>query len=464
MTVDRKCRRRSTLLVVITSILFYFIFQKQNEEPWCLDHCFGRATLLLHDLIWFIAQMIHSIDENNNKMAMVLEEWSLNHYANIHYNSTSHQSNIIPIQTLRLSCDDSTAYSTTTGSTTSEGSRTTTPKTANRKTNYCIDWEETDITHIKSSQQLRGLDFRQPILIPNLGSYHSNTTKPLSLSKLSISPIGDLDIQYFSDATKVGALKPNSIAPLKEIIYNISMHLNSTIKIGTQRPIEAYPSLIEQVAPHKIVTTLFGDQFKPEDVTKPYMRYFPPLTTVPIFLARGLSRNNNNNDHNNDDDDDDDDDLRGDKKKIYNNNDIFKNVRTDLHCEPIGNVAMQLEGSKKWTLVDAKYSRSLQPTISKHGRGFFYSKLNPLNRHYLDNDSVADTGTSIPHYEIITNKGDALWVPPWTWHRIDYIPDTVSLAASLFHFRPSDFIINNPWFAIEIIPNLVKELFGWKTE
>ena len=74
----------------------------------------------------------------------------------------------------------------------------------------------------------------------------------------------------------------------------------------------------------------------------------------------------------------------------------------------------------------------------------------------------------IPHYEIKTNSGDGLWVPPWTWHRVDYIPETVSLAASLFHFRPWEFFTNNKLFALLIVPNLVtltlKEIFKMNIE
>ena len=61
-------------------------------------------------------------------------------------------------------------------------------------------------------------------------------------------------------------------------------------------------------------------------------------------------------------------------------------------------------------------------------------------------------------------------VPPWTWHKVDYDQEPiaenrkVSLAASLFHFRPYEFCMNQPLFAVMIIPNLIKELFGWKTE
>jgi hypothetical protein len=63
---------------------------------------------------------------------------------------------------------------------------------------------------------------------------------------------------------------------------------------------------------------------------------------------------------------------------------------------------------------------------------------------------------------VVTHAGDLLWVPPWTWHRVEYIEDTVAIAASLFHFRPKEFVRNNPTFATLLIPNLVKEFLGTK--
>ena len=127
--------------------------------------------------------------------------------------------------------------------------------------------------------------------------------------------------------------------------------------------------------------------------------------------------------------------------------------RTDLHCEPIGNVAVQLYGKKKWTLVDPSFSHLLRPTIAKDGRAYYFSSLDP--KISLDH---------IPKYEIITEAGDALWVPPWYWHRVDYIDNGVSFAASLFHFRPYDFFLNNPLYSILVTPNLVKELLRFKIE
>ena len=54
------------------------------------------------------------------------------------------------------------------------------------------------------------------------------------------------------------------------------------------------------------------------------------------------------------------------------------------------------------------------------------------------------------------------WVPPWTWHRVEYIDKVLALTASLFHFRPVEFFKNHPMFAALLSPNLIKELMGFK--
>eukprot|EP00956_Cyclotella_meneghiniana_P042786 scaffold249318_cov54-Cyclotella_meneghiniana.AAC.1 len=81
--------------------------------------------------------------------------------------------------------------------------------------------------------------------------------------------------------------------------------------------------------------------------------------------------------------------------------------RTDLHTEPIGNIAVQLHGTREWTLVPTKWSGLLRPTVSKHGR-------DPLTELPIRLKEIPLV------WKCVTNQGDALWVPPWMWHRVDY--------------------------------------------
>jgi len=288
---------------------------------------------------------------------------------------------------------------------------------------------------------LLGNDFlSKPLLLRGLWTEEqlADPNRQLSLEGFA-SHLANLSVPFYSDATKSGysALKPSGMAPLGEIVHNITVRQGKQ-KIGTQVIVERHPSLMSEVAPIELVTELFGNHFDPDSIrgSGPF-RLFPASTTVPVFLA-------------------------GTAHAATDTNDDNKHPRTDLHCEPIGNVAVQLHGSKMWTLVHPKQSVFLKPSVSRHHRAFYYSNLDPLDPGSL---------TSVPHYNVITKAGDALWVPPWMWHRVDYIDTSddatanePALAASLFHFRPLEFGLNNPLFAILMVPNLIKELLGKNTE
>jgi len=167
--------------------------------------------------------------------------------------------------------------------------------------------------------------------------------------------------------------------------------------------------------------TIWGDRFRP---------FYLGLTlTVPTFFAKG----------------------RGDVV----NGTMEKTTRTDLHAEPIGNIVIQSEGEKHWVLIQPKYTRLLKPTLSPDGRAYFFANVDPHDASFLAN---------IPRYEFISKKNDVLWVPTWTWHRVNYLPDKIAISSSLFHFRPKQFIFSNYAFAFLIIPNLIKEIAGLKSQ
>ena len=106
---------------------------------------------------------------------------------------------------------------------------------------------------------------------------------------------------------------------------------------------------------------------------------------------------------------------------------------------------------KEWTLVDPKYSLRLKPSIAQDGRAFFAS-WSPDLEH-------------IPRYSVRTKAGDAVWVPTWTWHRVDYVEsEEMSIGGSLFHFRPLDYFRQNPLFSVLMVPALLKELAGISTQ
>ena len=61
-------------------------------------------------------------------------------------------------------------------------------------------------------------------------------------------------------------------------------------------------------------------------------------------------------------------------------------------------------------------------------------------------------------------QGDVLWVPTWTWHRVDYLPNVTALSVSLFHVRAEQLAAAQPLLTAAMVPALLKELVGWKTQ
>ena len=50
------------------------------------------------------------------------------------------------------------------------------------------------------------------------------------------------------------------------------------------------------------------------------------------------------------------------------------------------------------------------------------------------------------------------------WHQVRYLPGVTAVSMSLFEFVGGEFLGNNPLFAFSVIPNLVKEAVGLKTQ
>jgi hypothetical protein len=205
-----------------------------------------------------------------------------------------------------------------------------------------------------------GKDWRKrPVLFKNIWSQEQLQKKGrrLSVDGLLSEP---LEIPFFSDARKRGALSPDRRAPLGRVVANITR--GQPHKIGTQFFIQTYPEVLQEVAPISLVTKLFGNYFDTKYLAG--QRYIIPGTlTVPLFVASG-----NMNDQN-----------------------TTTTPMTGLHCEPIANCAVQLSGSKQWTLVDPEYSFLLQPSISPDGRAFFAS-WSPSLEH-------------VPRYSAVTSAG-----------------------------------------------------------
>jgi hypothetical protein len=208
---------------------------------------------------------------------------------------------------------------------------------------------------------------------------------------------------YFSDAAnKAGyaALVPDvadgTPMTLSEFLRIILSGDAPNAKIGTQVIIDEYPELRDEIIPPSLAKELFGwnthledvkmrigERWLPEELGAWLGKLVPPMTTFPVFIA--------GNRH---------------SGAAGAGIDGARHPRTDLHAEPIGNIASQLHGARRWTLVPTMWSGLLRPTVSRH-RGYFYSNMDPLIE-------LPERLKNIPLvYVCVTRRGDTMWIPPW---------------------------------------------------
>lgn len=109
----------------------------------------------------------------------------------------------------------------------------------------------------------------------------------------------------------------------------------------------------------------------------------------------------------------------------YNTPDSIKGSNT--HCGGSGNFFCMIKGSKKWTLIDPKYSIFLKGRVSQSGI------------HAQTLFDMPDTDISVepeilyhlPRYEIVLEPGDMLWNAPWWWHRIKNVNDGLNIGIAI---------------------------------
>jgi len=268
------------------------------------------------------------------------------------------------------------------------------------------------IPRITSLDELSLADITKPFIVSGLSS-----NEVFSLKAILSPPLSEIPVDYFTDARLPNMVVPDSRALLGDIVQNITR--GGTEKIGTQKIVEAAPSILRSLIDEN--SHWLGTVFTPERVNR--WKQLGLLITAPVFISRGQSSA------------------------------LSATTRTDLHSEPIANLVFQTLGSKKWTLVSPEHYRLLKPIVSPDGRAYFYSNLDPLDPEALSH---------VPRYEVVTTPGDALFVPCWTWHRVEYIPNVTATSVSIFEFNPSEWIQNNPVFAFAVIPNMIKEIVGLK--
>lgn len=256
-------------------------------------------------------------------------------------------------------------------------------------------------------------DRSSPYIVRGLLNGTGSTLLEEGFGWLMRGELGNLEVDYFSNASVESGLIPDARGRLADVVGGIID--GGSAKIGTEMIFRTFPRLLTELRVAERAEPLLGDRSHINESRLGMM------LTVPVFMAHGAPR-----------------------------------ARTDLHCEPIGNLAIQLGGTKRWTLVGPEESHLLRPTLSEDGRAYFRSAL-----------PTEHPETSLRHVKrwiVETATGDAIWVPTWTWHRVDYLPGVTALSASLFHFRVGQVLKHNALYSALAVPNIAKELVQWKTQ
>ena len=88
---------------------------------------------------------------------------------------------------------------------------------------------------------------------------------------------------------------------------------------------------------------------------------------------------------------------------------------SNMHCGGSGNFFCMIKGTKRWTLIDPKYSCILKGRVANsgiHAQTLFDMPDTKLSTY-------PEILEYLPRYDIVLEPGDILWNAPWWWHRIE---------------------------------------------
>jgi len=88
---------------------------------------------------------------------------------------------------------------------------------------------------------------------------------------------------------------------------------------------------------------------------------------------------------------------------------------SNMHCAGSGNFFCMIKGTKRWTLIDPKYSCILKGRAASSG---IYAQT-LFDMPDTDISIYPEILEYLPRYDIVLEPGDILWNAPWWWHRIE---------------------------------------------
>ena len=132
---------------------------------------------------------------------------------------------------------------------------------------------------------------------------------------------------------------------------------------------------------------------------------------------------------------------------------------TSFHCAPVMNLYLQAYGRKRWVLVSPRFTPFMYPALSKGLN--WQSRIDFRDPNYEESPLYR----YVDRYETVLEPGDVLWNPPWVWHGVQNL--TESIAVSMWWVNVTRSFANNAvWTPLAFMgrPNPVLLQLGLEKE
>jgi hypothetical protein len=141
-------------------------------------------------------------------------------------------------------------------------------------------------------------------------------------------------------------------------------------------------------------------------------------------------------------------------------------AHTYMHCANNVNMFFNIQGRKRWVLVDPEYSLCVYPSTFHRNTGAFMSLIKASTESMQETERFP-LYEYCPRYQVDLEEGDVLFIPCWWWHSVETLTaSTLSIAVrlgpqvlgSLFPGDTND--PNNLFTSLQVTyPLLKKEVF-----
>jgi cupin-like protein len=158
------------------------------------------------------------------------------------------------------------------------------------------------------------------------------------------------------------------------------------------------------------------------------------------------------------------DKIEGVIKRSLSRAEVFiggaQNIST-YHAAPGGNMFCQIHGEKKWILVSPRHSMWIYSEIGfVSGGRFFFSPV--ISDEDEDIEIKYPLYKYIPKYTAHLKPGDVLYNPPWWWHEVRNVNETIGVPLRIPSIDDVNHLANlflyswSPSFKENLIPQMKK--------